>query len=99
MKEKLFATFGCLGGILWYVLSSLVTVLPFVMIAESWWACVLLATIAWFIPASSVVFWVWGLVCAIQGVQDAWAISYYVLFVVMFLPFFVCTVIDIFRKR
>ena len=98
MKEKLMSRFGLFGGILWLIVSSLIYVLPFVMIGGSFWLSLLLIIIAYFLPASSVVFWVWGLVCAIQGPQDVWAIIYYVLFVVMFLPFFISVVCDLIDK-
>lgn len=98
MKEKLLNAFGTLGGILWFIVSTLVYVLPFVMIGASFWLNLLFFGIVQFIPASSVVFWIWGLIRAIQGQQDVWAITYYVLFAVLFLPFFVSTICDIFNS-
>ena len=99
MKEKLVNSIGCIGGILWYAVCALIYVLPFVMIDASFWLDLLFFGIVYFFPVSSVVFWIWGLVCAIQGPQDIFAIIYYVLCVVMFLPFFISTVLDIFQKR
>ena len=50
------------------------------------------------LPPASVVFWIWGLVCAINGVQDVFAIVYYVAFVVMWLPFFISTIAAFFKR-
>ena len=97
MKNKLLNSLGVAGIIMWYVVSAVVYVMPFVMIGASFWVNLLLFGIVYFFPPSSIVFWIWGLVCAIQGPQDVWAIIYYVLFVIMFLPFFVSTICDIFN--
>ena len=99
MKDKLLNALGVVGFILWYVVSAIVYVLPFVMIGASFWVNLLLFGIVFFFPPSSIVFWIWGLVCATQGPQDVWAIIYYVLFLVMFLPFFTSTVLDIFQRK
>ena len=96
MKEKLLNTLGAFGGILWFIVSSLIYVLPFVMIGAPFLLNLLLFGIVYFIPSTSIIFWVWGLVCAIQGPQDAWAIIYYVLFAIAFVPFFVSIVLDFF---
>lgn len=99
MKEKLMNALGTVGIIIWYLGSIIVSIIPFVMIGASFWLNLLFFGIVQFFPASSVIFWIWGLVCAIQGQQDVWAIIYYVLFVIMFLPFFVSTVLDIFQRK
>lgn len=98
MKEKLLSSLGCVGMVLWYAISALVYVLPFVMIDASFWLDLLFFGIVYFFPPASGVFWVWGLVCAIQGPQDFVAIIYYVAFAVMFLPFFISTVCDLIAK-
>ena len=99
MKEKLINALGAFGLVLWYLLSSIIYVLPFVMIGGSFWLTLLLLTIEYFIPISSSVFWVWGLVCAIKGQQDIFAIIYYVVFAVAFIPFFIGIASEIFRRR
>ena len=96
MKEKLLNALGMFGGILWFIVSSLIYVLPFVMIGGSFWLNLLLFGIVYFFPPSSVIFWVWGLVCAIQGPQDVWAIIYYILFAIAFIPFFVSMILEFF---
>ena len=92
LKEKLQSTLGAIGGILFYLISLTIYILPLVMIGASFWWDLLFFAILYFFPVSSIVFWIWGLVCAITGPQDAWAIIYYVLFAVMWVPFFVSTV-------
>jgi hypothetical protein len=96
IKEKLQATFGVIGGILFYFVTFSIYILPLVMINASFWLDLLFFAILYFFPVSSIVFWIWGLVCAIIGPQDIWAIIYYILFVVMWIPFFVSTIIDLF---
>ena len=98
MKDRLINTFGALGGILWLLILGLNYFLPLAMIGASPWVNLLLFAVLFFIPSTSVIFWVWGLVCAIQGQQDAWAIIYYVLFVVAFLPYFISTILNLIRK-
>lgn len=94
IKEKLIETLGAFGGFLYVALRLLVCILPFVMIGGNFFLNLLLIGINTFVPFSSIVFWIWGLVCAIKGVQDFWSILYYVAFVVMWLPFFISTVIS-----
>lgn len=99
MKEKLMNALGRFGFGLWYLVSLLIAVMPLVMIDAPFLLNLLLLAIALFVPATSGIFWMWGLVCAIQGPQDIIAIIYYVLFAIMFLPFFISTVLNIFNKR
>ena len=99
MKEKLLSALGSVGIVIWYIGTIFVSIIPFVMIGASFWLNLLFFGIVQFLPVSSVVFWIWGLVRAIQGPQDIWAIIYYVLFVIMFLPFFISTVLDIFQRK
>ena len=99
MKDKLIGTLGSAGLILWYLLSLLIAIMPLVMINASFWLNLLLLAVILFVPATSGVFWIWGLICTIRGPQDIIATIYYVLFVIMFLPFFINSVFSIFRKR
>lgn len=94
MKDKLQSILGGFGAAIYFVISLLVSVLPFVMIGTSFWLNLLFFGIIQFFPTASVFFWIWGLVAAINGVQDIFAVIYYVLFVVMFLPFFISTILD-----
>ena len=95
MKEKLTNLFGSLGLILYFGHSILVGVLPFVMIDTSFWMTCLFFLIEQIFPLATVFFWIWGLVCTIQGIQDIWAIIYYISFGVLFLPFFLSCFLDI----
>ena len=45
-----------------------------------------------------IVFWIWGLVKAIGGKQDVWAIIYYIVSVVVFLPVFGSIISSFFKK-
>lgn len=98
MKEKLLTSLGIFGGILWFAVSGLIYFLPFVMIRASSWLNLLLVGIVYFAPSTSVIFWIWGLVCAIQGRQDVWTIIYYVLFAVLFLPYYIGVIGELIRS-
>lgn len=89
MKEKLSSALGIFGIVLYYLILLAVGVLPFVMINISSSILRFILFFLYFIfPSSSIIFWIWGFVCAICGPQDWLAILYYILFGVMFLPFF-----------
>lgn len=88
-KEKLLSSLGAAGGIIYYIILILISFLPVVIINVPFWLSTIFIIIMFFFPVSSVVFWIWGLFSAICGPQDWIAIVYYVLFAIMFLPFFV----------
>ena len=94
LKEKMSDTFGTVGLILYLIIGLAVPVLPFVMINLPFWLSLIAIAFCYFVPVSSVIFWVWGLICTIQGPQDIWAILYYIACVVLFLPSFISTVLD-----
>ena len=98
LKDRLFNTLGSLGIILFYIAQTIVVILPFVMIGANFIITFLLLIANAIIPFGSIIFWIWGLVCAIQGVQDFWAILYYIAFAVIWLPFFVSSVLAFFKK-
>lgn len=99
MKEKLIDKLGTLGVVLYFVFTLAVAVMPFVMIDASFLVTLILIFIAQAFPITSIVFWIWGLLCAINGVQDIWAIAYYVMFAVMFLPFIGSIILDLFQGK
>ena len=98
MKEKLLDALGALGGILYFVISAFVYVLPIAMIGKPFFLNLIFFGVMQFFPPASIIFWVWGLICAIGGPQDFFAIIYYILFVVMFLPFFLNIISAFFKK-
>lgn len=99
MKEKLINALGSFGVILYYILQTIVSVLPFIMIGGNFFVTFLLILVNMFLPFASAIFWIWGLVCAIQGVQDVWAIIYYITFVVVWIPFYISTILSVFSKK
>lgn len=98
MKEKLFNALGVVGTVLYYIISVLIAVLPICMISKSFWTSLLFFWIIQIFPVSSVIFWVWGLVVTFQGPQDFIAIIYYVLFVLLFIPFIIGIILDLFGR-
>ena len=99
MKEKLINALGAFGGILFFIIQTIVSVLPFVMIGGNFFVTLLLISINTFVPFASAIFWIWGFVCAIQGTQDIWAIIYYITFVVVWIPFYISTIVSMFSKE
>ena len=99
MKDKLMNALGSVGVVLWYLISLSIAIMPLVMIDAPFLLNILLLAVILFIPATSGIFWIWGLVCAICGPQDVFAIIYYVLFVIMFLPYFINSLSTLFNKR
>lgn len=99
LKEKLIDLLGAAGYILIYGVRLLISILPFVMIGGNFLLTLVMISISTFFPISSVVFWIWGLVCAVKGVQDIWAILFYIAFAVLWLPFFISLIIPLFSRR
>ncbi len=99
IKERLLNSFGMVGIVLYFASRLIIAVLPFVMIGGNFLFTLLLIGINTLVPFASVVFWIWGLVCAIKGVQDFWAILYYICFVVIWLPYFIETIASIFSNK
>lgn len=98
LKEKIIELLGGAGYILYFLLLGIVTVVPLVMIGTNWWQSLIIIIVNQFLPVISTVFWIWGLIKAIQGPQDVFAIIYYVLFAIVYLPFFI-TFIASFRGK
>ena len=102
IKEKLLGALGTFGAILWYVFELFLFVLPLVMIHQGLLLRAIFFFCMVFIPGAPTVFWIWGLVCAIGGPQDVFAIIYYVATAIIFLPYlvsFVCDAITFFVNK
>lgn len=98
MKEKLSIAFGLFGVILYYGIALISFSIPLFVITESFWLQLLFFWIMYFIPISEIVFWPWGLYIMINGPQDIFAIIYYILFAVSFLPMFISSVMSLFSN-
>lgn len=86
LKEKLTAALGGFGTVLYFIISILVYVLPFIFIDCNFFLTALFIGIQSLVPFVDLIFWVWGLVCAITGKQDVWTIGYYIAFAAFVLP-------------
>lgn len=82
LKEKLTDALGLLGTVLSFALCALLWAFPLWMIhPSSFWIVLLMIVIGQIFPiVTTVVYWIWGLVVAIQGPQDVFAIIYYIAF-------------------
>lgn len=88
-------------GWIWMIfmrgLLTLTFVYPIVILDLPLWAdltiCFVASVLPQFYSVIWIPLWIWGLVSAIQGPQDIFAIIYYVLFVVFALPTLVKTII------
>lgn len=89
MKEKLIDALGVVGVLIYYAFRLVASVLPFVMIDTTFFVTILLIIAAQMIPFATPILWVWGLFGAINGPQDFWAVTYYILFALCVLPFLI----------
>jgi hypothetical protein len=84
IKDFLTSSLGVFGILIFYILSILVTVYPLIMFEMPWWLYMVLALIVQLvivnIPFGLEILWIVGLVGAISGKQDIFAVIYYVLF-------------------
>ena len=82
LSYLLFALLGLLGQLPLLFMS----VTPFFIIPLSPLFIAILAFIAYIFPISSIVFWIWGVVCAFQSGWSTWSVIYCVMFLVVFVP-------------
>lgn len=84
IKEFLLTSLGTFGILLFYVIGLLLTIYPLLMFEMSWWVYMLLALVIQLIvvniPFGLEVLWIIGLIGAISGKQDIFAVIYYILF-------------------
>lgn len=87
IKEFLLTSLGTGGILLFYAISIFITVFPLIMFEMSWLLYIVLALLVQFvivnIPFGLEVLWIIGLIGAISGKQDFFAIVYYILFVMI----------------
>ncbi len=98
MKEKLVDKLGIAGLILFYIILLIVSFMPLLALPIGGILFFVFAALMYFIPASSAFFWVWGLICVLGGRQDAFAIIYYVCFVIVFMPVFLDAAVHLYEK-
>ena len=84
-KERFGTVFGGVLGVVYRIVTFLLSILPLVMLDLPFWADFLIVlgvnllnALLFGIP--ELALWIVGLVAAIHGKQDAWAIAYYVVF-------------------
>ena len=85
LKERFGTVFGSAMGVVYSIVTFLLSILPLVMLDLPFWADFLIILgvnllngLLFCIP--ELALWIVGLVAAIHGKQDAWAIAYYVVF-------------------
>lgn len=99
LREHATSTLGLLGIILSWVVRLIVSILPFVMIGANFIVTLLLVVINIWFPITTIIFWIWGFICAVNGIQSFWTVVYYICAIVIWLPFFVDTVVTLFREK
>lgn len=99
MKEKLQNALGTFGGILYWILTILIAILPLVMIDMPSLVDFIILAVCSFLPFLSIPLWIWGLVEAIKGPQDIFAIIYYIATVAIFLPTIISMISGFIDKR
>lgn len=87
IKEFLLTSLGTGGMLLFFAISIFITVFPLIMFEMPWFLYIVLALLVQFvivnIPFGLEVLWIIGLIGAISGEQDVFAIIYYILFVLI----------------
>lgn len=82
MKDRLENALGTVGLVIWYIIAAIVTVAPFLVLDLPAWAEFLLILAILMLPVIggvvAVAVWIWALIVAVQGPQDAVAIIFYV---------------------
>lgn len=99
IKEKFEVLFGAISGIVYFIVVLMISVLPLIMINASFFIDILFFFLMELFPLSTIIFWIWGLIKAIQGPQDWLAVVYYIGFAVLFLPFIISTIIKLFSRK
>lgn len=102
LKETLSSTLGVFGFILTYLMSAFVIIFPTLIIDVPFVLDILFILLIWFFPITSIVFWVWSFIIAITGPQDLLAIVFYIVSIIIFIPYIINVILDIidnFRYR
>lgn len=80
LKRLLTVWTGAIGVAIFYLISLGMIALPCMMLKLPVWAIFLVVIACKFIPFAYQVLWIAGLIGAITGKQDAFAVVYYVIF-------------------
>ena len=90
IRDFLLTSFGTFGFVLFYAIVIFMTVYPLIMFEMSWWLYIVLSLIVQLvivnIPFGLEVLWIIGLIGAISGKQDTFAVIYYILFALIIGP-------------
>lgn len=81
LKRLLAIWTGSIGVAIFYLISLGVIAFPCLMLNLPVWAIFLVVIACKFIPFAYQVLWIAGLIGAIAGKQDAFAVVYYVIFI------------------
>ena len=100
IKDIFLGSLGTIGLILYYLLGFVMLIFPIWIINPSsylvWIGLTMLLT---FVPQLTLIFWVWGLIVAISGVQSWITVAYYICFVLLYLPKLIHLVLSIYFER
>lgn len=99
LRQKLSASLGIFGSILYFIISLAIIALPMVVFYDSLVLSYVYFIGYWIFPLISGIFWVWGLFRVISGPQGVFSTIYYISFVIMFVPYFIATLRSIFSKE
>lgn len=84
IKNWVFATFGTVGVIFFYLVSTLFQVAPLIMLDFHFLIDFVLIIVMSCVPFLNIIVnlivWIWALIVTICGEQNAWAIAYYIIF-------------------
>lgn len=98
IAEKLHFVLNSGGLAFHYIIRLFISILPLIMIGADFGLTFLFCLIMNIIPLASPVFWIWGLVRAVTGTQDWMTIVYYICFGIIFLPFMIDLLLQLFSR-
>ena len=92
--KDLLLSLGGIGVVLFYLAMSMIAVLPIFYIDVPLLLSFLFIIIAYALPFANAVFWIWGLVEVMCNFSGFWAILYYVLFSILWIPSFISDILS-----
>lgn len=81
MLNRLIEKMGGIAKVKYFLFSIIVSIFPMVMLDIPFWIMVMIVGSVYIMPVLMIVpLWIAGLIGAICGPQDVWAILYYIVF-------------------
>lgn len=103
IKEWCMSVFGAGAYIVFFLLACFINIFPLIFIDMPFWVDFLLlmgmSAIPFISNFISLAVWIWGLVAAIGGRQDVFAILFYIVFAIKMIDLLINLLSGIFSNR